>query len=96
LVEIVLLLGGFAAGFIVTFQLVGIVLDLAKSDNCFVLGIVPVVGGLLVGWFVQKAEKTIFFSFGAVTGLCLGQIIYVVGLRTSLTKLLAKLRSTGA
>lgn len=80
LVEFVLLLGGFVAGFVVTFELVGIVLDLVEKDNCYVLGIVPLVGGLLVGWFVQKAEKTIFFSFGAVTGLCLGQLVYVVAL----------------
>lgn len=83
LVQYVLYLSGFAAGFLGFFWITSEIMSLAKvsttTTSCLVLGLVPLAGGLLGLCLVQKLVKLTFFCYGGMVGMSIGHFVYVLG-----------------
>lgn len=81
LFKLVLSLTGFGAGSIVSFFAVSAFFNTRPSlFNCWVLSIVPVVGGLVTAAIVRKALNLAFFLLGATVGVVFGFYAYTLGL----------------
>ena len=63
-----LFLSGFGVGAVALFLAVSNIFNMVKWSNCWVLGIVPLIGGLILGILVLKVVKLAFFCIGAATG----------------------------
>jgi hypothetical protein len=84
LIEYVLHMAGFAVGFIGCFWITSEIMTLAHADansstTCILLGIIPLVGGVVGVCLVKKLEKMVFFCYGGMVGLTVGHFVYVIG-----------------
>jgi|EP01046_Picozoa_sp_COSAG06_P038412 hypothetical protein len=81
LFTLVLFLSGFGGGFLVAFFAVSSFFNQFPAlFNCWVLSLVPLIGGLVCGAIVRKTLKLAFFLVGASVGLVFGFYAYNLGL----------------
>ena len=73
-----LFVGGFGVGALACFFATSNIFSALQFFNCYLLGIVPLVGGLLLGVIVLKLLKLAFFAIGGSTGAILGYYVYVL------------------